>query len=439
VHGYAHIGNYRAFVFNDLLRRHLAFSGYRVTQVMNVTDVEDKIIRKSAEQGISRAEFVAPFEAAFHEDLRRLRVQPAEVYPRATEHIPEMVALVERLLAAEHAYQADGDTYFRVASFPEYGRLARLDRAGLRAGARVAQDEYDKESATDFALWKAPQPADAEVGAVWEAPFGRGRPGWHIECSAMSMRYLGETFDIHCGGVDLLFPHHENEIAQSQAATGKPLARFWLHSEHLVQGTGEKMSKSLGNISTLRELVDAGQDPLAIRYFLIANAHYRSKLRLDLAALHACGEQVRRLREFADRVRDLEPGAEDDPMLVQEADDVRSHYRAALDDDLNLPQGLGYVFDLVRLGNAAMDAGSVGVRGRERLLLLLQDVDAHLDILTAGEGELSGEEAALIAEREAARQRRDYGRADEIRELLRERGILVEDSKQGVRWRRDRG
>jgi cysteinyl-tRNA synthetase len=228
---------------------------------------------------VTRADFVAPYEAAFFADLDLVRVQRAEFYPSATDHIPEMVALIQRLLASSHAYASKGDIYFRVASFAPYGQLAKLDTGGLKAGARVAQDEYDKESASDFALWKAESAGDSDVGAVWEAPFGRGRPGWHIECSAMSMRYLGETFDIHCGGVDLLFPHHENEIAQSESVTGAPLARFWLHSEHLVQASGEKMSKSLGNISTLRELVAAGHDPLAIRYFLLANAHYRTKLR----------------------------------------------------------------------------------------------------------------------------------------------------------------
>ena len=452
VHGFAHIGNFRAFTFNDLLRRHLLATGCRVTQVMNITDVEDKIIRKASAEGVSISDFTAPYEAAFFDDLQTLRVQKAEVYPRATEHVADMVHLIERLLATGHAYIADGDVYFRVGSFPAYGRLAKLDRSGLRAGARVAQDEYEKESASDFALWKAEQPGEAAVGAAWDAPFGRGRPGWHIECSAMSMRYLGESFDIHCGGVDLMFPHHENEIAQSQAVTGKPLARFWLHSEHLAQATGEKMSKSLGNISTLRDLVDAGHDPLAIRYFLMANAHYRSKLRLDEAGLHAAGEQVRRLQEFEARVRQAKAqpsptgGGEapipsstaNDSWLERQAEDVLDHFRAALDDDLNLPQAMGYVFDFVREANAALDAAQAGAASLEAMTRLLQVVDSYLDILGGSEQVLEEEVERLIAERDSARARRDFARADQIREDLQRRGILLEDTKEGVRWRRTR-
>ncbi len=438
VWNYAHIGNFRAFLFNDLLRRHLRFSGYEVRQVMNITDIDDRILKEAEARGIRIDAYTEPYEAAFFEDLRALRVQPAEIYPRATRHISEMVALIERLLETGHAYQADGDVYFRISTFPAYGALAKLDRAGLKTGARVAADKYDKESATDFALWKAAGPQDVGVGASWPAPFGNGRPGWHIECSAMSMEYLGETFDIHCGGIDLMFPHHENEIAQSEAATGKPFARWWLHSEHVADATGAKMSKSEGNFSTLRDLVAAGHDPVAIRFFLIANAHYRSRLRLEDAGLHAAAEQVRRLRELAVRAERLEPAAVDDSVIVQEVADARRHYRAALDDDLNLPQGIGYVFDAVRRANAALDRGEVGAAGKRELLGLLADADAHLDVLDPGVDALEPDLAALIDERERARAARDFTLADSLRIRLAERGIVLEDSKEGVRWRRAR-
>jgi cysteinyl-tRNA synthetase len=325
--------------------------------------------------------------------------------------------------------------YFRIASFPRYGELSHLDRGGLRAGVRVATDKYDKESVSDFALWKHAHPGDEKLGAAWDAPFGKGRPGWHIECSAMSKRYLGDTLDIHGGGIDLMFPHHENEIAQSEAANQKTFVRFWLHSEHLSDATGAKMSKSAGGFTTLRDLVGAGHDPLAIRLFLIANAHYRSRIRLTDEALHAAAEQVRRLRDLADRLQREEPGA-DDPELIQRVAATRQAYRDALDDDLNLPYGVGLVFEVVREANAALDEGRVGDRGRAELLSLLSDVDAHLDVLVADEPGLAEEVERMIAERESARKAKDFARADGIREELRARGIALEDSKDGVRWRR---
>jgi cysteinyl-tRNA synthetase len=435
VWNYSHVGNFRAYLFYDLLRRHLEVSGLAVTHVMNITDVDDRIVDQATIAGTSIRDYVRHYEEAFFADLATMRARRAEVYPKASEHVRDMVRLIERLLASGHAYATDGDVYYRISSFEPYGRLSRLDRSGLKAGARVSHDRYDKESATDFALWKREQPGDVVAGANWEAPFGRGRPGWHIECSAMSMRYLGETLDIHAGGIDLLFPHHENEIAQSEAATGKLFSRWWLHSEFLSDATGEKMSKSLGNFATLRDLVAAGHDPLALRFFLIANAHYRSRLRLDEAALHAAAEQVRRLREFAARLAGYEVSL-DTEWLLQEARDARSHYRAALDDDLNLPQGVGYVFDIVREANAAMDEGRLGADARKELLGLLADADAHLDVLQGGELILDADVEQLISEREAARAARDFSRADAIRQQLRDRGIQLEDTAAGVRWRR---
>ena len=457
VWNFAHIGNLRAFLFYDLLRRHLQVAGYRVTHVMNITDIDDRILDQATHAGTTIAEYTKPYAEAFFEDMKTLRAHPAEHYPRATEHIEEMIRMISTLLERGNAYVADGDVYFRIASFPRYGELSHLDREGLRAGARVSEggrrrkgsarpahggesprvltDKYDKESVSDFALWKKAQAGDETIGAAWDAPFGKGRPGWHIECSAMSKRYLGDTLDIHAGGVDLMFPHHENEIAQSEAANQRQLSRFWLHSEHLADATGEKMSKSAGGFTTLRDLVAAGHDPLAIRFFLIANAHYRSRLRLSEDALHACGEQVRRLQDFARRLQ--QPVAPmNDGRLAERAAEVRHAYREALDDDLNLPQAMGHVFELLREANAALDSGEVGEAAARELQLLMADVDAHVDVVSAQDTAVAGEVGGLIAQREAARQARDFVTADRIRDELRDRGIALEDSKEGVRWRR---
>jgi cysteinyl-tRNA synthetase len=438
VWNFAHIGNLRAFLFYDLLRRHLQVDGYRLNHVMNVTDIDDRILDQAMHAGTTIGDYVQPYMTAFFEDMAAMRIQTAEHYPRATKHIGDMVAMISALLENGNAYSADGDVYFRIASFPSYGALSRLDRSGLRAGTRVAADKYDKESVSDFALWKKAQPGDDQLGAAWDAPFGRGRPGWHIECSAMSKRYLGDTFDIHCGGIDLMFPHHENEIAQSEAANHKPFARVWLHSEHLAEAGGEKMSKSAGGFTTLRDLVAAGHDPLAVRFFLIANAHYRARIRVSNEALNAAAEQVRRLRDFAGRVRRSSPPQSEDDALVQRIAGVRAGYKEALDDDLNLPLGIGLVFELIREANAALDDGRVGKSGHAELQALMDEVDAHLDVIGADEPGLAGEVERLIAEREAARAARDFAKADRLRDELRGRGIALEDSKEGVRWKRVR-
>ena len=456
VWNYAHVGNLRTFLFYDLLRRHLELSASGVFQVMNLTDIDDRILDEAGHAGVTIEQYTKRFEDAFFEDIALLRIEPAEHYPRATRHIGDMVAMISTLLDRGNAYVADGDVYFRIASFPRYGELSHLDRSGLRAGVRVAQggrgrkgsarpahgasppvrtDKYDKESVSDFALWKKAQPGDEKLGAAWDAPFGRGRPGWHIECSAMSKRYLGDTLDIHAGGVDLMFPHHENEIAQSESANGRPFARFWLHSEHLSDATGEKMSKSAGGFTTLRDLLAAGHDPISVRFFLIANAHYRSRLRLTDEALHSAAEQVRRLRDFAGRVTRDAFGT-DDVALIKRVGDARKAYRDALDDDLNLPQGIGVLFEVVRDVNSALDDRRVGKGVEKEVLALLSEADSHLDVLSADEPTLDEDVERLIAEREAARSARDFATADRIREELRERGIALEDSKDGVRWRR---
>jgi len=436
VWNYAHVGNLRAFLFYDLLRRHLRLSGYRVEHVMNLTDIDDRILDQAMHATTTIGEYTKPFAAAFFEDMSALRAERAEHNPRATEHIGDMVDMISTLIEHEYAYVSEGDVYFRIAAFPKYGELSHLDRAGLRAGARVATDKYEKESVSDFALWKHAHPDDTRIGGVWDAPFGAGRPGWHIECSAMSKRYLGPTLDIHAGGVDLMFPHHENEIAQSESANQKQLARYWLHSEHLADATGAKMSKSAGGFTTLRDLTAAGHDPLAVRYFLIASAHYRAKLRLTDEALHSAGQQVQRLRDLAARVTREAAQGTDDIHLVERVTATRAAYREALDDDLNLPQGMGVVFELVREVNAALDEGRVGRRTEDVLLSLLSDVDVHLDVLDAGDPALAEEVEKLIAARESARKARDFTTADRIRTELRDRGIALEDSKDGVRWKR---
>ncbi len=440
VWNFAHIGNYRGNLFYDLLKRHLEFSGFSVEHVMNITDIDDRILHEAGHAGTDIRTYTEPYAKAFFDDLETLRFRPASVYPRATEHIGAIIELIAGLLATGHAYEVDGDVYFRVDSFPRYGELAKLDRSGLRVGARVAQDRYEKESATDFALWKRAQPGDAAVGAAWDSPFGVGRPGWHIECSAMSMQYLGQTLDIHCGGIDLMFPHHENEIAQSESFTGVRFANYWLHNEHLADVTGEKMSKSLGNISTLRDLLEAGYDPVAVRFFLIAGAHYRQRLKFDGQGLHQAGEQVRRLRDFHGRLEAVEPAAPADADSVASVAAARAAYAAALDDDLNLPQALGHVFEAVREGNARMDAGRLSRDERAEYLRLLADVDHHLDVLrpAAADQILDTDVERLIAAREDARRARDFTNADRIREELRARGIMLEDTPEGVRWRRAR-
>src|SRR5437868_8614167 len=353
VHGYSHIGNFRTFLFEDLLRRVLLQQGYRVTQVMNLTDVEDRIIKKAAEHGQTIDEFTEQYIEAFFQDLDTLRIQRAEHYPRATQHIFEMVSLIERLTENGHTYIADGSTYFRISSFPRYGALAHLDVSGLKAGARVDVDEYGKDDPRDFVLWKARKPGEQS----WETPLGPGRPGWHIECSAMSMQYLGETLDIHAGGVDLIFPHHEDEIAQSEGATGKPFVRYWLHAQHLQDATGEKMSKRLRNFSTVRDLLGEGYTPRAIRYALLTGAHYRSPLAFSTELLKSAEGAVKRLNEFAVRLGDV-PSASGGAPGGGPIDEARQRWDDALRDDLNLPAAVGHLFDFIRDFNIKLDAGS---------------------------------------------------------------------------------
>ncbi len=440
VYDYPHIGNWRANIFSDLLRRYLEFRGLEVLHVVNITDVDDKTINGAQQAGISLKKFTAPYIEAFFADLDVLRIQHAHHYPRATRHVDQMLELVAALEKKGLTYESNGSIYYAVERFPGYGKLSGVDLEGLRAGARVDVDEYEKEEARDFVLWKARKPEDGDV--YWSSPYGEGRPGWHLECSAMSSYYLGNPFDIHTGGVDLLFPHHENEIAQTEGATAKPLARFWLHNEYLL-ADGRKMSKSLGNHFMLQDLIDQGADPVAIRYLLMAT-HYRQQLNFRLEGLESAHAGMARLNEAARLWRERSSraeGGEGDATLKEEAEQTARSaleaFTAAMDADLNISEGLAAVFELVRQGNALMDGG-LGPDGAAILLDTLNNIDSVLGLLEReGEGEqLPAELQALLDAREDARRQTDWDSADRLRVQLRQAGIVVEDTPEGPRWKR---
>ena len=437
VYNHVHIGNLRTFLFEDLLKRALVHLGFDVRHVMNLTDVDDKTIRGAEESGVSLDDFTRPYIASFFADLDALHALRADIYPRATEHVAEMIAIVERLLAREHAYESDGSVWFRIASDPDYGRLsgARLEEG--RQGERVVNDEYEKEDVRDFVLWKGAKPGEPS----WASPWGPGRPGWHIECSAMSARYLGETFDIHCGGVDNMFPHHENEIAQSESATRKPFACLWLHSEHLVVD-GQKMAKSAGNFYTLKELMEQGREPRAIRYLLLS-VHYRQKLNFTFEALEAAAAALRRIDDLRLRLQTAREGEQERPDVATLAATLREEFAAALADDLNTSAALGALFKLVKGANVAIDERRLGSGDRQRLLAALADVDRVLGVLDASQwvsgaviGPTDEEVERLVAERKVARDRRDFARADAIRDELAAQGVVLEDVPGGTRWKR---
>jgi cysteinyl-tRNA synthetase len=432
VYAPAHVGNFRAFVFADLLHRTLLFSGYDVTWVMNITDVDDKIIRDAGAAGEAIGDFTARYAEAFLEDLTTLNIAQPDIMPRATEHIDDMVALIEILLEKGHAYKTDdGSVFFRIGSWPAYGKLADLDPSQQRSGERVEADEYDKESVRDFALWKAAKPGEPS----WSTSIGEGRPGWHIECSAMSMRYLGQSFDIHTGGVDLVFPHHEDEIAQSEAATGQPFVHTWLHNAHLQMG-GTKMAKSSGNIARPADLYAAGVSPRALRYALLAT-HYRSPLEFSDRSLEAAAAAVERINTAVRALDDYTEERAGDETMPQLLTDARAAFAAGLEDDLNISAALAATFDLVRELNGRVAARSLSSDDARRGAAAIRELDSVLGVLEERDDEALGPELVeLLEARAQARADRDWARSDELRDVLAGAGIVVEDTPDGQRWRR---
>jgi cysteinyl-tRNA synthetase len=431
VYDYAHIGNFRTFVFEDIMRRYLIYKGYRVVQVMNLTDVDDKTIRGARQAKISLSDYVKFYAEAFFEDLRTLNVQPAEQYPAATEHIPEMVALINRLLERGYAYPSGGSIYFKVDAFREYGKLSHLEQRQLQAGAsgRVDADEYEKEDVRDFALWKGWTEADGDV--YWETELGKGRPGWHIECSAMAMKYLGSPIDIHAGGVDLIFPHHENEIAQSEGATGQLFVQRWLHCQHLLVDN-QKMSKSLGNFYTLRDLLQRGFKAKVIRYSLLST-HYRQAQNFTMEGLAAAEAAVQRLQDFMANLQTAE--GRDTPVdgLISNA---ARQFEEGMDDDLNISLGLAAIFDFVREVNRLLADGRLSQQNAQAVMATMRKFDQVLGLLDKAEVTVDAEVEGLLQEREQARKRRDFATADRLRAQITAMGYVVEDTPKGPRLKR---
>jgi cysteinyl-tRNA synthetase len=431
VYGPAHIGNFRSFLFADLLVRHLRWRGHTVRWVMNITDIDDKIIRGAAAAGVGIDELAARYLELFLADADALRMARPDVLPRATEHIDEMVALIGTLLERGHAYKTDdGSIFFRIASWPAYGRLARLDPDELRVGERVEADEYGKDDVRDFALWKGPKPGEPS----WSTAIGEGRPGWHVECSAMSMAHLGPSFDIHTGGIDLIFPHHEDEIAQSEAATGQPFVQTWLHCAHL-QSSGSKMAKSAGNIARPSELFDGGVSPRALRYALLA-VHYRASLNHSDESLAAAAAALSRLDALVAALATYGEDRPDDPTLPRLLEEARTAFGDALDDDLNISEALAALFDLVRELNRRIEARAISTDDAARATALLRDLDQVLAVMPEADHDLAPELRSLLDERSAARVARDWAASDRLRDELLARGIAVEDTRDGQRWRR---
>lgn len=437
VYNYAHIGNFRAYIFSDLVRRVLEDYGYNVKLVMNLTDVDDKTIRNSKENHISLSEYTKKYKEAFFEDIKTLRIKPATVNPSATEHINEMIDIIKLLEKNGHTYEADGSIYFKISTFPEYGELANLDKQELKDGAsgRVSSDEYDKENASDFVLWKAYTEEDGDV--YWDSPFGKGRPGWHIECSAMSCKYLGKHFDIHTGGVDNKFPHHENEIAQNEAAFNEKFVNYWLHCEHLIVD-GEKMSKSKGNFYTLRDLLNKGLSAEAIRYSLM-NSHYRKQLNFTIEGINQSQSAIDRVNDLIFRLKDVNKTDADDSAVMKELEEANKNFFESIYDDLNVSEALGVFFSFIKSINISFD--SINVSSRDAIIKFIERVNNIINCFNMnGEKEIESSEEEkinkLIEERTLAKKEKNYKRADEIRDELNSMGIEIMDTPNGVRWKR---
>jgi len=437
VYDYAHIGNFRAFLFEDLLKRWLIHRGYKVAHVMNLTDIDDKTIKGSQKQQIPLGQFTDFYVQAFFEDIKALNIEPADVYPRATDHIAEMVALIKALMNKGYAYRGeDGSIYYAINKFPDYGKLSKVKTNELKAGARVSQDEYAKEEAQDFALWKAWTSEDGDV--FWETELGKGRPGWHIECSAMSMKYLGETFDIHCGGVDNMFPHHENEIAQSESATGKKFVNYWLHNEHLLV-EGKKMAKRLGNFYTLRDLLAKNYDPISIRYLLMST-HYRQQFNFTFEGLESAKKAVDRLRNFVRRLHDVDQGKDSKGTVAVFVAKLEACFGGSMNNDLDIGTALASLFDFVREINNLLDENRVSKAEAAQVGALMMQIDEVLGLVgkTEVDEAFPAEIDALVQKRKEARETKNWREADAIRTQLKGMGIVLEDTAQGVRWHKEK-
>jgi len=430
VYDYPHVGNYRSYVFEDLVKRFFLFSGFRVRHVMNITDIDDKTIRKANELGVPLAEVTQKYIDAFHVDLRTLNILPAEVYPRATRHIPEMLDLIARLLAKGFAYEKDGSVYFSIERFKEYGRLANIDRESLKPGVAADADEYEKESIQDFVLWKGKKPGEPS----WPAPFGEGRPGWHIECSAMSMKYLGPHFDIHMGGVDNIFPHHENEIAQSECANGETFVNYWLHCQHLVVDN-RKMSKSLGNFYTLADLLGRGHDPMAVRYLLIST-HYRKLLNFTFAGLEMANQALNRIKNFVFSLKNVNSSGGATLEISVLLADAEAAFAKNMADDFNVSGALGAFFDAIHAVNQKMN--DLSREDAAAVLAYIERLNTVLGVLEkSGQAELDAEIEELIRRREQARKQKDFAQADVIRAELKKQGVTLLDTPDGVKWKKE--
>ena len=434
VYSYAHIGNFRTFIFNDFLRRYLKFRGFRVDHAMNITDVDDKTIKGSMQEGITLAAYTEKYTEIFYEDLRTLNIETVEHNPKATESIDEMINILKKIDENGILYKKDGSLYFNIAKFPNYGKLSLLDKREIKSGVSFDADEYEKEDVRDFALWKAPK----ENEPFWETPYGPGRPGWHIECSAMIRKIFGTTIDIHTGGVDLIFPHHENEIAQSEAAYGDTFVRHWIHTEHLLVD-GTKMSKSAGNFYTLRDLLAKGYSPRSIRYLLMS-AHYKKQLNFTLEGITQADQALERIDNFIVRLNDRKDAAGENPEIENICPALINDFSETVDNDLNISGGLGVFFEFIHKVNSLISEDKVSGKDAEKVLEAVKKLDQVFGFVFYGTGEDNdaGKDRIdqLVNERIQAKKDKQFARADEIRELLKNEGIILEDTKDGTRWKR---